>query len=70
MKILIEYNPNIIRLKGDKEQEAFANYMYNRYGIKVIDSTFACNFFVKYHCEAKLFEYKNIKFFYSLFLKK
>ena len=27
MKILIEYNPNIIRLKGDKEQEAFANYM-------------------------------------------
>ena len=70
MKILIEYNPNIIRLKGDKEQEAFANYMYNRHGIKVIDSTFACNFFVKYYCEVKLFECNNIKFFYPLFLKK
>ena len=70
MKILIEYNPNIIRLKGDKEQEAFTNYMYNRYGIKVINSTFACNFFVKYHCEVKLFECNNIKFLYPLFLKK
>ena len=69
MKILIEYNPNIIRLKGDKEQEAFANCMYNRYGINVLNTTFACNFFVKYHCKAKLFQYNNIKFFYPLFLR-
>lgn len=68
MSVLFKYSPNIIRLKGDKETEAFANYMYNRHGIKVIDSTFACNFFVKYHCEARLFKYGDIKFFYPHFL--
>lgn len=67
MKILFEYNPEIIHLTGDKESEAFANYMYNKHGIKVIDSSFACNFFIKYHCKVGVFKYKNIKFLYPVF---
>ena len=67
MKVLIEYSPNVIRLKGDKERDAFANYMYNKHGIKVIDRYFACNFLIKYNAVAKLHEYNGIKFYYPVF---
>lgn len=64
MKIYIEYNPSVIRLKGDKEVEAVANYMYNRYGVITLDRYFACNFLMKYKADAKLFKYKDKIFFY------
>lgn len=67
MRILIKYSPNVIRLKGDKERDAFANYMYNKHGIKVIDRYFACNFLIKYNADAVLHEYNGIKFFYPVF---
>ena len=67
MRILIKYSPNVIRLKGDKETEAFANYMYNKHGIKVIDRYFACNFLIKYNADAVLMKYKDSIFYYPLF---
>ena len=67
MKVLIKYSPNVIRLQGDEEKEAFANYMYNRHGIIVIDRYFACNFLIKYNAVAKLHEYNGIKFYYPVF---
>ena len=67
MRILIKYSPNVIRLKGDKERDAFANYMYNKHGIKVIDRYFACNFLIKYNADAVLMKYKDSIFYYPLF---
>ena len=67
MRILIKYSPNVIRPKGDKETEAFATYMYNKHGVKVIDRYFACNFLIKYNAVAVLHEYNGIKFFYTVF---
>ena len=67
MRILIKYSPNVIRLKGDKERDAFANYMYNKHGIKVIDRYFACNFLIKYNADAVLMKYKASIFYYPLF---
>lgn len=67
MKILIVYSPHVIRLKGDKEREAVANYMYNKHGVVRIDRTFACNFLMKYDADVALFEIHGVKFFYPVF---
>lgn len=67
MKVLIVYKPSVIRLRGDKEREAVANYMYNRYGKVIIDRTFAANMLCKYHGEAVLHEHNGIKFYYPKF---
>lgn len=67
MKILIKYSPNVIRLTGDKETDAVANYMYNKHNIVFIDRTFACNFLIKYNADVSLHEYNGIKFFYPIF---
>jgi len=32
MRILFEKKPSVIYLTGDKDYEAMANYIYNRYG--------------------------------------
>lgn len=67
MKVLIKYSPNVIRLKGDRERDAVANYMYNKHGVTLIDRTFACNFLMKYNADVILYKYNNIKFYYPIF---
>ena len=69
MKILIKYSPEVIKLRGDKEADAVANYIYNKYGCKIIDNSFACNFLNKYNGTAILHEINGIKFFYPVFNK-
>ena len=69
MKILIKYSPEVIRLQGDKEIEAVTNYMYNKYGCKIIDNNFACNFLNKYNGTAILHEINGVKFLYPVFNK-
>lgn len=67
MKVLIKYSPNVIRLRGDMEREAVANYMYNKHGVIFIDRTFACNFLMKYNADVVLYKYNSIEFYYPIF---
>lgn len=75
MKILIQYKPSVIRLKGDKETEAVANYMYHKHNIDIFEAfgdvnemrSFVCNFLIKYHANARLVAHKGIPFYYVHF---
>ena len=74
MKILARVRTSTIYLKGDKEVEAVANYMWNKHHVYIYDGkspeevvNFACNFLMKYHADAVLHEYNGIKFFYPVF---
>ena len=74
MEILAKVRTSTIYLKGDKEVEDVANYMWNKHHVYIYDDkspeevvNFACNFLMKYHADAKLHEYNGIKFYYPVF---
>lgn len=77
MEILAKVRTSTIYLKGDKEVEAVANYMWNKHHVYIYDdktptevATFACNFLMKYHADAVLMEYNGSLFYYPLFKQK
>ena len=61
MEILAKVRTSTIYLKGDKEVEAVANYMWNKHHVYIYNDktptqvvNFACNFLMKYHADAVL----------------
>ena len=74
MDVICIYKPSVIYLTGDKEREAFANYMWNRHKVRVNYSSdfyaldnFCTNFFKKYNAEAVLCKRGNKLFYYPKF---
>ena len=74
MKILAKVRTSTIYLKGAKEVEAVANYMWNKHHVYNYDGkspdavvNFACNFLMKYPADAVLMKYKDSIFYYPLF---
>ena len=72
MKILAKVRTSTIYLKGDKEVEAVANYMWNKHHVYIYDDkspeevvNFACNFIMKYPAGAELHGCKGLKFSYT-----
>lgn len=74
MEILAKVRTSGIYLKGDKEVEAVANYMWNRHHVNIYNdksstevANFACNFLMKYHADAVLMKHNDSIFYYPLF---
>lgn len=74
MEILAKVRTSTIYLKGDKEVEAVANYMWNKHHVYIYDGksptevvNFACNFLMKYHADAVLMKHNDSIFYYPLF---
>lgn len=74
MRILFSVSKSVIYLKGDKEFEAVANYMWQRHHVDILEKygimdarNFSCNFLMKYNAEAVLSECNGVMFYYPLF---
>lgn len=74
MEVLTEFNLSVIHLTGDKEEEAFANYMWHKHHVNIYTNKniydpkgLAIWFMNKYNADAKLHEYQGKTFYYPVF---